>query len=1296
MRKIAAEALRSYLAGLTPAGDIDEMVTEMPQARSAEAFAANASGESGIMEKVARGQELTPPEQFHLEAIIIPDKRPAIDVVNDSFEAFHPNWLHLNDAAPRKVIEAAIPSIGRVEVIGAHNIPYGGTAFVVGHDLLMTNRHVAALFADGLGDRGIYFISGRDSAIDFRRERGNSSSAPFDVDEVVMIHPWWDMVLLRVPGLGARHAPLKLAATPADDLIGREIAVIGYPGYDGRNPADVQHRVFNGVYYVKRLQPGYLRARADVESYDRIQHVPTHDASTLGGNSGSCVVDTRSGHVVGLHFAGLYLEANYCVAASDLALDSRVIDAGVAFHGELAPERGSWTQAWTHADSMAVGEQGQLPADQPAATRPPTDPPSPPASQPAATVQGPLGGVTMTIPLHISVNLGTAVTGTTLPPDAGRGQDIIPAGGDARAAGAALERQRERPPRGKPFWDPDYATRRGFETNFLGISVPLPTPRNPGEILDAPGGGKYLHYHHFSLAMHKERRLAVMSAAMVDNSDKLKRPGNRPSGDYSRDGLAGRSKDAWFEDDRIAEGAQLPDRFFTNDRNAFDRGHVVRRDDVAWGSTYEEMRNANGDSFHSTNCSPQVSAYNQASRGTDNWGDLEVLVEKEAETERLAVFAGPVFKASDRSFKGIDNDGDVEVQIPESYWKLIVARKGGALQAFGFLLEQNLSDVAWEFAIPSRWTRFMVPISDIEAASGFDFHDSIRAADQFDTTEGVTFAAGSRIPPRRMAAPAAATEGPASPQPATGTLEAWRKQQRKAGAKSRDDAIFVVELDAPMTDATIDRLLTTALGLNVRVTALFDGDPNLDRYREVAVPGIGDADRADLFDIAQLMRDTLRAASVEPDIDSPYYDNDVEERPDEGTEESAGFAFWCWAPDESKPQDKDWAVKRLNLPRAWERSEREGKPSRGKDSLIFQPDTGVVRTHRELPANLADHPSAANFVEPGQSAEDPMTGGGNLGHGTATGSVVASSELDEVRGAAPEAELVPIRAIRSVVRFRQSRVAKAVDHARLKGAHVITMSLGGVPSRALRAALQRAVAENIIIMSAAGNCVGTVVWPARYPEVIAVAGSNAADVPWRGSSRGGSVDITAPAEFVLRADARDPADPNKASGGQGTSFAVALTAGVAACWLSHHGRDALISGLRPGETLQERFKGLLRQTAQQVPGLDPAKFGPGLPDADALIAADPVPAVALETLPAAPESVEDEVIDLFAELAGVGKESAAMLALGDGVSALELAAIGLDRARFSGLEALESRPPLSVSTSLRRLAGDAVARILTE
>ena len=41
-----------------------------------------------------------------------------------------------------------------------------------------------------------------------------------------------------------------------------------------------------------------------------------HDASTLGGNSGSAVIDLETGEAVGLHFAGSYLQANYAVPAS--------------------------------------------------------------------------------------------------------------------------------------------------------------------------------------------------------------------------------------------------------------------------------------------------------------------------------------------------------------------------------------------------------------------------------------------------------------------------------------------------------------------------------------------------------------------------------------------------------------------------------------------------------------------------------------------------------------------------------------------------------------------------------------------------------------------------------------------------------------------------------------------------------------------------------------------------------------------------------------------------------------------
>ena len=78
----------------------------------------------------------------------------------------------------------------------------------------------------------------------------------------------------------------------------------------------------------------------------------------------------------------------------------------------------------------------------------------------------------------------------------------------------------------------------------------------------------------------------------------------------------------------------------------------MRRDDAAWGRTYEELKRGNGDTYHVTNCSPQVAGFNQSAGGEDNWGDLENLVLKEAASERLSLFAGPVLAEDDPRFLG--------------------------------------------------------------------------------------------------------------------------------------------------------------------------------------------------------------------------------------------------------------------------------------------------------------------------------------------------------------------------------------------------------------------------------------------------------------------------------------------------------------------------------------------------------------------------------------------------------------------------------------------------------------------
>lgn len=124
-----------------------------------------------------------------------------------------------------------------------------------------------------------------------------------------MIHPYWDMALLSVDALASNRV-LNLSVRLPEDLVGRNIVAIGYPARDERNDLELQDRIFERTYSVKRLQPGMLRPRSQVRSFENLVDAMTHDSSTLGGNSGSAIIDVDSGEVVALHFAGEYLKGN--------------------------------------------------------------------------------------------------------------------------------------------------------------------------------------------------------------------------------------------------------------------------------------------------------------------------------------------------------------------------------------------------------------------------------------------------------------------------------------------------------------------------------------------------------------------------------------------------------------------------------------------------------------------------------------------------------------------------------------------------------------------------------------------------------------------------------------------------------------------------------------------------------------------------------------------------------------------------------------------------------------------------
>jgi endonuclease G len=179
--------------------------------------------------------------------------------------------------------------------------------------------------------------------------------------------------------------------------------------------------------------------------------------------------------------------------------------------------------------------------------------------------------------------------------------------------------------------------------------------------------------------------------------------------------------------------------FYSKDRGAFDKGHLVRRDDVCWGTTFDDIQKGNGDTYHVTNCSPQIKQFNQGSQGEDNWGDLESHVQKatKQDLEKVVIYAGPLFKANDRWFNGKDDDGTVRVQIPSRYWKIVVNKGPSGPQAYGFVLEQDVRAITEEeFFVTEEWIGAMKRISEIEAAlRGWVSLEALKPIDQFDAVQ---------------------------------------------------------------------------------------------------------------------------------------------------------------------------------------------------------------------------------------------------------------------------------------------------------------------------------------------------------------------------------------------------------------------------------------------------------------------------------------------------------------------------------------------------------------------------------
>lgn len=312
------------------------------------------------------------------------------------------------------------------------------------------------------------------------------------------------------------------------------------------------------------------------------------------------------------------------------------------------------------------------------------------------------------------------------------------------------------------------------------------------------------------------------------------------------------------------------------------------------------------------------------------------------------------------------------------------------------------------------------------------------------------------------------------------------------------------------------------------------------------------------------------------------------------------------SPHEPGTQDPEWALEVCRVKEAWQLVRDSGQEP-GEGVKIGHPDSGYLE-HPEMDLDRVLLTLDWDFVDTDDDTLTPRRKHGR--HGLSTASVIMSGEDGTIKGPALASTIIPLRVTKPglirpapVLLFAGMRKLRdAIDYARGQGCQVISMSLGGTPSISVAKAIKRATDSGIIVLAAAGNQVGMVVYPARYDQCIAVAACNIQLQPWDGSSRGKSVDVTAPGESVWRASVSKEGQPYEGPG-SGTSYAVALTAGIAAMWRSFHA--AALADVKPAQ-IPLLFRRVLMATAQTAPDLSTSKYGAGVVDALALLQA-PLP-----------------------------------------------------------------------------------------
>ncbi|MBS3818735.1 peptidase S8 [bacterium] len=182
-----------------------------------------------------------------------------------------------------------------------------------------------------------------------------------------------------------------------------------------------------------------------------------------------------------------------------------------------------------------------------------------------------------------------------------------------------------------------------------------------------------------------------------------------------------------------------------------------------------------------------------------------------------------------------------------------------------------------------------------------------------------------------------------------------------------------------------------------------------------------------------------------------------------------------------------------------------------KEVIIAVVDSGVDMEHPDLKDNI--YSSGKDF------ANDDLDATDDNGHGTFVSSLAAAvtNNSEGIAGVAWNCKVLPLKVTDEKGEAFYSWVIEAIRYAVDNEAQVINVSLGGnMPSHALEDALSYADRNDVLVVAAAGNDSGPVLYPAAYDKYcVAVAATDYKDSRAEWSNYGPEIDVAAPGVRVI-------------------------------------------------------------------------------------------------------------------------------------------------------------------------------------